>query len=196
MKTGLLLLVPLVPLPLVLAAAAPAPDGVGTDLAASAKCLGCHAAVAAAWKNPSSHERLLDCATCHAVTGPSGKGHAVTPACSKCHSEQSHPAASAACATCHAVHGSANAFLLRESIELPGGGTAAVHVTKPEGASANGLARAGVAGATAGTGLCEVCHAATKHYDRAGKGTAHSGRWCFDCHDHQAGMAVSAPARR
>ncbi|MBM4397243.1 MAG: hypothetical protein FJ087_16355 [Deltaproteobacteria bacterium] len=186
----------LVLLPAVLVGAAPEPDGIGTDLAANAKCLGCHAGVAAAWKNPSSHERVLDCATCHAVSGASGKGHADRPPCGRCHSEASHPTAATACGACHAVHGSSNAFLVRESIALPGGGTAAIRVTKPEGASNDGLARAGVAGGKAGTGLCEVCHAATAHYDAAGKGSAHSTKWCFDCHSHQAGMEAGASRGR
>ena len=166
---------------------APAP-GVGTDLARDAQCVTCHADVGAAWATMSSHSLLHDCVTCHAVKAASGKGHADRPACAKCHSEATHPAG-ADCGTCHDPHGSPNAFLVKSSITLPSGGSAAVTVTKPEGASIAGVARAGVTGAQAGTGLCEVCHASTKFYDAAGKGATHSTKWCAECHVHAAGFA-------
>jgi predicted CXXCH cytochrome family protein len=162
--------------------------GVGTDLAQVERCLGCHGGLRAAWERASSHSLLLDCGTCHAVTAPSGKGHADRPACGRCHSEKSHPTDATACGACHDAHGSANAFLVRESVDLPGGGTAAIRLTKPQGASKDGLVRAGVAGATAGTGLCEVCHQGTAHYDRAGKAAAHDGGWCAPCHGHAEGF--------
>lgn len=169
------------------------PTGVGTDAAQAEGCLSCHAGLRAAWEAPQTHSLLLDCGTCHALKAASGKGHADSPACAKCHSQKSHPAAATACGTCHAVHGSANAFLLRESVEVPGGGTAAIHVTKPQGASKDGLVRQGVAGATAGTGLCEACHQGTAHYDRAGTAAAHDAGWCAPCHGHAEGFA-SPPA--
>ena len=169
------------------------PSGVGTDLAAEQACLGCHAAgVGQAWANLSSHKLLHDCTVCHAATAPSGAGHASKKDCGDCHSAKTHPPATSTCATCHNVHGSANAFLIRASITRPDGTAAAIHVTKPEGASADGLVRAGVAGAAAGTGLCEVCHQGTAHYTAAGGGTAHSGAWCATCHSHEQGFAPAA----
>lgn len=163
--------------------------GIGTDLAGDSRCLGCHADVGTAWEHPSSHSVLLDCATCHKVTGASGKGHAQTPACGQCHSQKSHPTDAAACATCHVAHGSANAFLVRETLQVPSGATVAVKVARPEGTSKDGLARAGVTGEAAGTGVCEVCHAGTSVYNAAGTGAAHSTRWCGECHRHEAGYA-------
>jgi predicted CXXCH cytochrome family protein len=191
---------PIFVLALLVAGAALADDGlpsttlgVGTDVAGDVQCLGCHdAAVGAAWANLSSHKVLHDCKVCHALSAPSGAGHAAKKACGDCHSSRAHPQATTACSACHDVHGSANAFLVRTSIVRPDGTAATIHLSKPEGASNDGLARAGVEGATAGTGLCEVCHQGTAHYDAAGTGSAHSTLHCTLCHSHQDGFAPGA----
>ncbi|MBI2389143.1 MAG: hypothetical protein HYV09_05965 [Deltaproteobacteria bacterium] len=172
---------------------APAPNGLGTDAAVVAACTagGCHAEVATRWANPSSHRLLHDCLMCHATvsgTAP-GKGHVDEPACAKCHSEATHRTGTA-CVTCHEPHGSKNVFLLRESIALADGGATTIHVAAPEGASADGLVRAGVDGGVPGTGLCEVCHTTTAHYRRDGVGAPHHGDWCGRCHEHARGFAV------
>jgi len=176
----------------------PAPStllGVGTDLAAEAQCLTCHGAgVGAAWAHLSSHKVLHDCKVCHALSAASGAGHASKKACGDCHSAKTHPPATSTCATCHDVHGSPNAFLVRSSLTLANGGSVPIHLTKPHGASTDGLVRAGVAGAAAGTGLCEVCHQGTAHYTAAGGGSPHAGDWCATCHSHEDGFAP-APAR-
>lgn len=163
--------------------------GSGVDPAVLAHCAGCHTDVVARLALPSSHHALFDCLGCHATsTKGGGPGHASTRECAACHSEAAHPAG-ARCGTCHDAHGTPNAFLVNEGVPLTHGGLAYVRVTKPEGASADGLARAGVKGARAGTGLCEVCHDATKHYDRDGLGAPHDAAWCGTCHDHAAGFA-------
>jgi len=164
--------------------------GVGTDLVVEQQCLGCHGAgVGEAWANLSSHKVLYDCKVCHTPTAASGKGHASTRACTDCHSSASHPTAATACGTCHDVHGAVNAFLLRATVQRPDGTTVPVHVTKPEGASNDGLVHAGVAGATAGTGLCETCHHDLAHYNADGTGTPHATEYCGTCHSHQDGFA-------
>ncbi|MBI4952294.1 MAG: hypothetical protein HY908_09685 [Myxococcales bacterium] len=166
------------------------PSGLGTDDATTAVCLGCHADVAARWQAQSAHRPLYDCNGCHGLgtVFPHGVPAAPLP-CARCHSETSHPAGQAACTGCHDPHGSDNLFLVRRTIMLPGGGTVHVHFSEPEGASADGLVRAGVAGEAAGTGLCEVCHTATAHYDAAGAAAPHETAWCATCHGHQAGFA-------
>lgn len=154
----------------------------------SEECLSCHAEVAAAWEDPSSHRLVLDCEICHAeLAGEEGAGHRDIPDCATCHSERTH-APAGDCSVCHEPHGSVNAFLLRASISVPGEAAAAVHVTAPEGASVDGLVRAGVDGAQAGTGLCEICHATTTYYRRTGDGAAHETDWCPLCHSHQDGF--------
>lgn len=169
-------------------------DGVGTDEAGTAACLGCHTEIQEAWSHASSHEVLFDCNGCHRL-GPL-LPHAkpvVLPTCDRCHSEAAHPAGgTSSCTDCHDPHGSSNLFLIRKAIRLPSGEVAGVVLTELEGASPGGRVRAGVDGEKPGTGLCEVCHTTTKHYDSAGTAAPHETGWCADCHDHQKGFAPSA----
>jgi hypothetical protein len=168
------------------------PPGIGQHEAANEACLDCHTEIAPRWALPSSHGRLLDCTHCHGTFGPGGPGHSDSRACSDCHSERTHPA-SAACTKCHDPHGTENAFVVRESIEIRPGTQVAVHFTTVEGASADGLARAGVEGQAAGTGLCEVCHATTRFYPSSGQGEPHETGWCPRCHLHQNGFLLGVP---
>ncbi len=159
----------------------------GPDAGSDAICLGCHDDVATAWANPSSHSVLLSCSSCHdGGQADAGAGHATSAECAACHSERAHQ--DAECTTCHSPHGSTNAFLIVGRLALPGGGEAEIHVAMPEGAGPDGLVHAGVSGLEAGTGLCEVCHAGTRYYDRAGEGEPHEPGWCGGCHDHQIGF--------
>jgi hypothetical protein len=164
------------------------PGRTGAD-----RCLRCHASVASAWENLSSHSAVLDCQGCHMVLSFAGAGHAVRPACTRCHSESSHPSPGASCVICHDPHGSPNVFLVRPKLSLSGGGAAGIHLSRIEGAGRDGLARAGVAGEKAGTGLCEVCHGVTRYYRRDSSGTPHEAGWCAGCHRHSEGFA--APKR-
>ena len=151
--------------------------GVGTDLAAEAKCLSCHVAVKAGWDHPSTHKLIYDCLECHTTTAASGAGHASKKACADCHSEKSHPAGSVDCGACHSVHGTANAFLVNDTV-----GGKAILLSKPEGKSDNGLVKG------TGAGICEVCHAGGKYYNGDGTGAAHETAWCIKCHSHQNGF--------
>ena len=168
------------------------PPGIGQHAEANQACLDCHTEIAPRWALPSSHGVLLDCTSCHGTRGPGGPGHSSTRPCSDCHSQGSHPAA-AECATCHEPHGTANAFLVLESIEVRYGVSVDVHFTAAEGASADGLAHAGVVGAAAGTGVCEVCHASTRFYPASGDGQPHETGWCPRCHLHQNGFLLGLP---
>jgi hypothetical protein len=150
-------------------------------------CLGCHEAIGKRWQKTSSHSLLLDCVTCHGAEPP-GPSHGKVRACAECHSEKTHPQ-SVTCSGCHDVHGSDNLLLIREQIELPKGGTAAVTLTSYEGASLTGLARGATSGAQPGAGLCEVCHDATRYYRSTGDGEAHLKSWCGACHKHASGFS-------
>jgi len=166
-------------------------DGIGTDPAANAVCAGCHSDIGQRWEQVSSHSLLLDCRACHEARGSSGPGHATTGDCATCHSAASHPAA-AACSTCHDPHGTVNAFLVRDRLDLADGTVVDIRLAAPEGDTADGLTHASVPGA-AGTGICEVCHDTTRYYPRSGTGDAHATGWCITCHSHDVAFAPSSP---
>lgn len=160
------------------------PDTASDDVCVAAPC---HGSVAKAMEHGSSHAVLLRCRDCHEVLRlDASPGHARTAHCSDCHSQRVH--GGAGCDVCHAPHGTSNAFLLRETLAVDEDRIAIVRVVRPEGASWSGLARAGVPGAKAGTGVCEVCHDATRFYDRAGAGEPHDSAWCGGCHLHDLGF--------
>jgi hypothetical protein len=139
------------------------------------QCLGCHEAVAAQWMNPSSHRLLLDCSACHAAVpgAPDGPDHQTTVSCKTCHAARSHR--SFGCVTCHDVHGSPNLFDVKPVLYGK-----AVHLTKAEGATPDGLAHQG-------QGVCETCHERTKYYSADG-GLAHDATYCVECHTHFEGF--------
>ncbi|MBI5481477.1 MAG: hypothetical protein HY906_21645 [Deltaproteobacteria bacterium] len=166
--------------------------GIGQNVAADQACLECHPTIAPRWQLPSSHGVLLDCIHCHGTRGTPGPGHSDSRACSDCHSQGSHPAA-ASCTACHDPHGTENAFLVRETLKVRGGSEVPVHFTTVEGASADGLVRAGAEGAAPGTGVCEVCHTETRYYPQNGLGAPHETGWCPRCHLHQNGFWLGRP---
>jgi predicted CXXCH cytochrome family protein len=166
--------------------------GMGQDIAADQACLACHTEIASRWQLPSSHGALLDCTQCHGTLATPGPGHSDSRACSDCHS-QGLPPRQASCTACHNPHGTENAFLVRETLKVPGGSEVPVHFTTAEGASADGLVHAGVAGANPGTGVCEVCHTTTRYYLRSGQGEPHETGWCPRCHLHQNGFELGLP---
>jgi hypothetical protein len=169
------------------------PDpGAGQNVAANLACLECHGTITPRWQLPSSHGVLLDCTHCHGTRGASGPGHSDSRACADCHSQTTHPAGTA-CTNCHDPHGAENAFLVRETLKVRGRDEVPVHFTTVEGASADGLVRAGVEGAQPGTGLCEVCHTATRYYPRSGLGEPHETGWCPRCHLHENGFWLGRP---
>jgi hypothetical protein len=166
--------------------------GMGQHPEANQACLDCHTNLGPRWALPSSHGQLLDCTHCHGTYGPGGVAHSDSRPCGDCHSQGTHPT-SAACTVCHDPHGTANAFLVKETIAIRRNTEVPVHFTTVEGASADGLVRAGVAGAAAGTGLCEVCHTSTRYYPSSGAGAAHETGWCPRCHLHQNGFGLGLP---
>jgi len=65
---------------------------------------------------------------------------------------------------------------------------AAVRFTRPEGVSAEGLARGGSDAGPAGDGLCETCHVHTRYFDRSAAAAPHRTEWCVRCHEHGRGF--------
>lgn len=169
------------------------PSGLGVDPKSDGTCMVCHGvAYVGQWPGGASHRLLTGCVGCHALSKPAGAGHASLPACDSCHSEVAHPKGSA-CTACHDPHGSPNAFLVRPQITLPSGAKASIHLTKPQGASADGLTHPGSSTNQTGAGLCEACHTKTAYYNATGTAKPHETAWCGTCHDHAGGFASPEP---
>lgn len=205
-------------LALALALGACGGGGGGESTETAADCSGCHATQAAAFEdNVSSHALLFDCALCHAeLRSEPGPGHREVARCAECHSEATHPPRRAAngaasptgaatgqaeddpgCARCHEPHGTSNLYLIRSELRLRDGRSIAIELTNIHGRADGSFAElataeGGTNGREPGTGLCEVCHAATRYYDATGTGEPHHGERCTRCHDHaQAFLPLS-----
>jgi hypothetical protein len=153
---------------------------------AEKNCAVCHAAQAARLARPSRHAERFDCSACHAeVDAAPGPGHRATPACADCHRQVTH-APAGACTSCHDPHGTDNARLVLDVIRTPGGGDVPVRFD----GSLLGQVDGSFASASApGTGVCEVCHTATRFYRADGGGEPHFTFSCLPCHLHSAGFA-------
>jgi len=88
------------------------------------------------------------------------------------------------CTQCHDAHGSDNAHLVVESIEIPSGALRPIRFD-----DLSGLADGSFASASApGSGICEVCHTRTRFYRADGSGEPHFALSCLPCHRHTRGF--------
>ncbi len=156
------------------------------------QCAFCHDAVATQLVLHGGHGSFrVKCQRCHddLTPGHVGPGHASIPACADCHRrQQTHmdPAAGTPqqCLVCHDPHGSPNIFLVDEEITTPDGGLAPIDFTNLQGRRDGSFASR----SAPGTGLCEVCHDATRFYNNTGTGEPHFTNSCTVCHTHAHGF--------
>lgn len=158
------------------------------------QCNFCHGEVAVPMYAFGGHGGFkVVCQTCHdedLTPGRVGPDHRNVPACNDCHTkQQTHmdPAAGTPqqCLVCHTPHGSPNIYLVNTDITTPSGYVAPIDFT-----NLNGKADGSFASETdPGTGVCEVCHATTTHYNSEGTGTPHFTNNCVVCHKHGAAFA-------
>jgi predicted CXXCH cytochrome family protein len=157
----------------------------------NANCSLCHTAEAERFARPSAHSARLTCGGCHAELTPVAEpGHRRVPACAECHDRQTHaPTGHPAqpCTQCHDPHGSENTHLVREQIVTTQGGERPIRFDNVLGRVDGSFASASVPG----TGICEVCHTATRFYRADGSGDAHFPYSCLPCHLHADGFKPS-----
>jgi len=126
--------------------------------------------------------------------------------CTACHDQLIHNSANTStkhgtwgtnftCLTCHDTHGTANIYLVRETIQTPNSGPKTVDFrTLNGGAEAYGLVNT----ANPGSGPCEVCHTLTENSDGSprfrndgsGDGGKHYTSRCTSCHGHPQAFAA------
>lgn len=170
------------------------PGGPPPIPAAYAQCAFCHDATAARMVAHGGHGSLqVTCARCHSqdlTPGRVGPDHRSIPECADCHTQQQthmDPAAGTPqqCLVCHTPHGSPNLFLIDEVVTAPDGVENVIDFTNLMGKADGSFASA----SDPGTGLCEVCHATTRHYNSEGTASAHFTNNCAVCHTHAAAFA-------
>ncbi len=136
----------------------------------------------------------IECDLCHAAAEgtPYGPGHASITGCATCHGSERRthqdPRAGSPseCAVCHDPHGSDNAFLLARFVRAPNGELVPLRFENVRGLADGSFAS--VSGP--GSGLCEVCHSATRFFRNDGRGEPHFAFPCFTCHPHRLGFSV------
>jgi hypothetical protein len=148
-------------------------------------CTICHAAEGARFAKPSQHSAMFPCGECHAeVSAAAGPGHRAVPACEGCHATTATHAPAGACTQCHDAHGADNLALVLETITTPQAGPRPIVFDNRDGRADGSFASA----SAPGTGVCEVCHSATRFYRADGGGEPHAATDCGGCHQHAAGF--------
>jgi len=157
-----------------------------------ATCPVCHQPEADNLAEPSRHHDIFTgkCSRCHAeVTPQAGPGHRAIAACGDCHSPSqvaahTPPGVNIPCAQCHEPHGSQNIRLIRQIIQTAQGPNVPIRFDNLTGRADGSF----VSASQPGTGLCEVCHTTTNHYQADGGGSSHYTSTCTNCHDHADGF--------
>lgn len=180
--------IPIVLWPMVASAQTPAPGAAAED----AKCIGCHAAIAAELKKPAVHPGgCLACHTEHRAgsQAPPPYLKARQPAlCLGCHEarferlmavHQQQPFQAAVCTGCHDPHASRGAKLIYESQHGPFGGR---HCDECHAEPARGEIRLNGGDVRA---LCLTCHAKVGN-EVADSKSPHAAFDCTACHTPHA----------